>query len=68
MHANVRTFSVCLNLHHLIRCFSSEKKELHEKIELITSELQVLQKENKNLHDQATKLHEKHHSTTLQVG
>lgn len=45
----------------------SNKKQYLEKIATLADELKVLQAENKNLHEQATKLHEKHHSTTLQV-
>ena len=44
-----------------------DKKEYLERISTLTEELKVLQAENKNLHEQATKLHEKHHRTTLQV-
>ena len=43
------------------------EQELLEKVATLTSELLTLQAENKSLHDQATVLHEKHHSTTLQV-
>ena len=43
------------------------EKELLEQIATLTAELLVLQTENKGLHEQATVLHEKHHSTTLQV-
>lgn len=41
--------------------------EYIDKIAVLTAELTQLQSENRNLHEQATGLHQKHHSTTLKV-
>lgn len=46
---------------------SEDVKQNNEALTLITSELKTLQAENKRLHEQATALHQTHHTNTLKV-